>query len=121
MIARFSDPSETYRRIELDARVEGADGAGLTRVCLEKAIGELSRAGPANRTGNRAVRNEALTKASAAIAALIKGVDQANPLREPLLHLYESAIHAVRGALSDYRQDVIDRVGTDLDDILKIL
>ena len=44
MLAVLDDPVTTYRRVEFDARVEGSDGAALTRLCLERAIGEIARA-----------------------------------------------------------------------------
>lgn len=113
-------PAEIYRRVELDARVEGSDGIGLTRLCLDEAIGELDRARQAHARGNFPARNDALSCASVRISALRNGVAQDNPLRGPLQHLYGSAEHAVRLAIANYRPEVLARVRQDLSDIRDI-
>ena len=115
------DPAAAYRRIELDARVEGSDALELARVCLDEAIAQLRRAALAEARGNRFARNDALMRAAAGIAALQRGVARDNPLRGPLLTLYGSAELAVRAALADYRRAVLDRVSDDLRDIRALL
>lgn len=117
MLPLAQDPAAAYRKVELDARVEGSDGAGLTRLCLEESIAELARAHLAQARGDRLLRNHALTRAASGIAALSRGVAQDNPLRGPLLALYGAAEHAVRAALLDFRVDVLARVKQDLVDI----
>ncbi|GAA4045155.1 flagellar protein FliS [Parerythrobacter jejuensis] len=121
MMFQSPDPTEAYRKIEFDARIEGSNGIGLTRLCLERALTELDRAQSAYARGNRQAWGTALTRAASGITALSAGVDSANPLREPLVHLYDSAALAVRAAVTNYRQDVMDRVRRDLEDILAIL
>lgn len=121
MLARPLPPSEAYRRIELDARVEGADGAGLTRLCLERAIEELNRAELAHRRDDRTGRIDALTRAAAAVTGLERGVAENNPLRDPLRQLYGSSAHTLRSVLVEYRQDVVDHVRGDLSDIATLL
>ena len=44
MVQVIDDPATAYRRVALDARVEGSDGAELTRLCLEQALAEIARA-----------------------------------------------------------------------------
>jgi flagellin-specific chaperone FliS len=110
-----------HRRIELDARVEGADGLGLTALCLERALGEIARAQYAHQRGERARRIDALTRAAAALTGLERGVSADNPLSQPLRQLYGSAAHALRAGLIDYRADVVERVRTDLAGIAALL
>lgn len=121
MLARQLHPTEAYRRVELDARVEGADGVELTRLCLERALGELDRARRAYGRRDHPTQSDALTRAGASLSALAAGVEHSNPLREPLLHLYGSAEAAVRMANVQFQEDVLIRVQTDLRDILALL
>ena len=37
-------PTAAYRRVALDARIEGAAGAALARICLEEAVAALGQA-----------------------------------------------------------------------------
>lgn len=121
MVPLPQDPAATYRRVELDARVEGSDALGLTRVCLDEAIAQLRRAELAHGRGNRVACNEALARAAAGIVALQRGIDPGNPLRGPLLTLYGSAELAVRVAMADYRPGMLARVSQDLQDIRALL
>lgn len=121
MLARPLPPSEAYRRIELDARVEGADGMGLTALCLERAVDEIARAEHAHRRGDRASRIDALTRAAAAVTGLERGVANDNPLRESLRQLYGAAAMALRGSLIDHREEVVARVRNDLAEIAALL
>jgi flagellin-specific chaperone FliS len=121
MLARPLPPAEAYRRIELDARVEGADGIGLTVLCLERALAEITHADLAHRRADRKQRTEALTRAAAAVTGLERGVSADNPLCEPLRHLYGSAARALHGALTGYRSDVVERVRIDLEGIAALL
>lgn len=121
MMYRCAKPADVYRRVELDARVEGSDGIGLTRLCLDEAIIELERAELANARGNFSARNDALARASSGIAALHRGVSKYNPLREPLLHLYGSAEQTVRSAIARYEADILARVQQDLRDIRAVI
>lgn len=117
MLPRPCLPCDIYRRVELDARVEGADGIGLTRLCLERALSELDRANRAYGRGDRGIVCDALTRAASSVAGLSRGVVDSNPMRGPLLHLYGAAETAIRGCVSNYREDVLERVKTDLRDI----
>lgn len=111
------DPAQAYRRVALDARVEGGDGVELARLCLEEAVAALARARHADASGDLARRNRALARAAGALAALGQGVARDNPLRGPLLELYGAGERAVRAAMGDYREDVLARVALDLADI----
>jgi len=117
MLYHSTRPADIYRRVELDARVEGSNGIGLTRFCLDEAISEIERATFAHARNNTRARNEALTRAASGISALHRGVAQDNPMHGPLTHLYGAAERALRGAVINYRPETLARVQEDLRDI----
>ena len=118
MLALLEDPATTYRRVEFDARIEGSDGAGLTRLCLERAISDI---GSARRTADRVCRSEALARAGAALLALLEGVASDNPLRRPLLSFYGSARARVLAGIRVSDPEDLARVEQDLKDVLALL
>ncbi len=85
------DPSEAYRRVDFDARVQGADSRQLVDLCLEQVAGSLGRAVHAANRGDNGAKSAALTRAVAALTALQMGVDPAAPTGEALLQLYQAA------------------------------
>lgn len=118
MLALLEDPAATYRRVEFDARVEGSDGVGLTRLCLERAVGALNQA-CASRC--RATRADALGQAGAALLALREGVAPDNPLRTPLVQFYGSARAAVMASVARFDEARLEAVERDLVDVLALL
>lgn len=118
MLALLDDPATTYRRVEFDARVEGSDGAGLTRLCLERAIAALGRARMADDRGTRA---DAMGQAGAALLALREGVAPDNPLRTPLVQFYGSARAEVMASLVRLDVDRLGAIERDLVDVLALL
>ena len=118
MLALLDDPAATYRRVEFDARVEGSDGAGLTRLCLERAI-EAIAAARAART--RGVRAESLGQAASALFALREGVAPDNPLRTALVQFYGGARTEVMACVVRFDGARLEAVGRDLSDILALL
>ena len=71
----LQSPSAAYRRVELDARVDGANPRQLVALCYEKLDAALSTALFADRTGDVAARSKAVTQALAAVTALSLGVE----------------------------------------------
>lgn len=116
MLAVLDDPVTIYRRVEFDARIEGSDGAALTRLCLERAIGDIARARAAP---DRTTRADALAGAGAALLALMEGVAPDNPLRRPLLEFYGGVRARVLatlavpddGSLAEAERDLLDVLG----------
>lgn len=110
------NPSEAYRRVDFDARVNGADPRQLLDLCLEQLTGSLASAMFAQQNGDNAAKSAALTRAVAALTALQMGVDTSNPTGPALMHLYQSARKAVLDSainfnaaqLSTIRQDFIE-------------
>lgn len=118
MIAVLDDPATTYRRVEFDARIEGSDGAALTRLCLERAIAEIARARSAP---DRTTRADALASAGAALLALVEGVAPDNPLRRPLLEFYGGVRARVLGSLAKPDDAALAQAGRDLADVLTLV
>ncbi|WP_408591299.1 flagellar export chaperone FliS [Novosphingobium sp.] len=110
------DPSEAYRRVDFDARVNGADSRQLVDLCLEQLAGSIGRAIYADAQGDSAAKSAALTRAVSALTALQLGVDATHPAGEALLTLYRSAKTSVldcvvrfdAARLSTIRQDFIE-------------
>ncbi|WP_298166777.1 flagellar protein FliS [Novosphingobium sp.] len=111
------DPSETYRRVDFDARVKGASSLQLVALCLEQAAGSLGRAIYAQEHGDNSAKSAALTRAVAAITALELGVDTANPVSQPLLQLYQAARRTILDNALRFDARQLETIRTDLLDI----
>ncbi len=118
MLALLEDPAATYRRVEFDARVEGSDGAGLTRLCLERAIGAI---GQARNAKAHHVRADALGQAASALFALREGVALDNPLRNALVQFYGGARAEVMACVVRFDPARLEEVKRDLSDVLALL
>lgn len=118
MLATLDNPAATYRRVEFDARIEGSDGAALTRLCLERAIAEIARARSA---ADRTTRSDALAGAGAALLALVEGVAPDNPLRRPLLEFYGGVRAGVLATLTRPDDATLAQAERDLSDVLGVL
>ena len=86
---RAVDPHEAYRRVELDARVAGSQGADLTRLCLREVDTALGQALWAQDNQRPDVRRRALERAQNGLGALRLGVDRQSPVAPALLAFYE--------------------------------
>lgn len=118
----FTDPREAYRRIEIDARVEGgADPADLVHLCYEQVIGGLGLAIIADERKDPAARSKALTCALSAITALDMGVDRSASLAAALLRLYGSARRAILDSVVSFDGELLGRVRQDFVDIARAL
>ena len=116
MLAR--NPAAAYRRVELDARIETADAAGLTRICLEEAVAALGQALLALERTPDAVPREALERAQTITLWLARSVAPAHPLRESLVTFYGGLARQIGGNLLRARAEEIARVRGDLADLL---
>jgi hypothetical protein len=109
-------PQETYRRIDLDARVTGGDPRELVALSFEQLIGALGTSVTASERGDNALKSRSLTQALSAIVALEMGIAGDHAVTGALRHFYEaarrtvldSAIRFDRDALAGLRQDFID-------------
>jgi flagellar protein FliS len=90
-------PNEAYRRVDFDARVEGADPKHLVGMCYEQLVSSLGSAIFAQERGDNSLKSQSLTRALSAVTALQLGVSGENETAQALRHLYE----ATRRALLD--------------------
>ena len=99
------NPQEAYRRVDLDARVAGADPRQLVTLCYEQLSAALASALFAHESGNNQARSQAITRALSAITALQLGVAGDEGVAGSLHQFYAS----VRGALLDAALDFAPR------------
>lgn len=115
------DPSEAYRRVDFDARVQGADSRQLVDLCLEQVAGSLGRAIHAAERGDNYAKSAALTRAVSALTALQLGVNPDAPMGEALLQLYLSARTTVLDNVLDFQPAKLDQIRNDFIEIRQAL
>ena len=109
-------PHEAYRRVDFDARVEGADPRHLVGLCYEQLVSSLGSAIFAQERGDNSLKSQALTRALSATTALQLGVAGEDSMAQALRHLYEATRRAIldsaldfdAGKLTTIRQDFIE-------------
>ncbi|MEP7222263.1 MAG: flagellar protein FliS [Novosphingobium sp.] len=115
MLARHT-PQEAYRRVEMDARVNGSDARQLVSLCYEQMISALGSALHAAGHGDNRGKSAAMTRAMASLTALQLGVSGDTGVAAALRHFYESARRTLLDnvlafdavAVSVLRQDFIN-------------
>jgi len=112
------NPAAAYRRVELDARIEAAGAADLTRICLEEAIAALGQALLALERTPQAVPRERLERAQTILLWLARSVAPAHPLRESLVTFYAGLASQIAASFVRPRSEDIARVRDDLNDLL---
>ncbi len=111
------DPSEAYRRVDFDARVQGADSRQLVDLCLEQVAGSLGRAVHAAGRGDNGAKSAALTRAVAALTALQKGVDPDAPTGGALLQLYQAARTSILDNVLNFQPQTLLTIRQDFIEI----
>lgn len=112
------NPASTYRRIDLDARIEAASGAELTRICLEEAIAALGLALQALGRNPDVVPREPLARAQGIALWLARGVDAGHPMRGALVQFYGGIASGIGANLRACRAEDVARLRGDLQDLL---
>ncbi len=85
------NPSEAYRRVDFDARVEGADPRTLVMLCYESLVSSLGTALFAHDRGDNRAKSAALTRAVSALTALLLGIEGQEGISAHLRAFYEAA------------------------------
>lgn len=116
MRARLS-PHEAYRRVDFDARVNGAGPAELVHLCFEQLIGALGTAIHAHAIGEIALRSRSMTRALTAITALQMGVSGEDGMAGALNQLYRSARRTVLDSATSFDAARITTLRTDFIEI----
>lgn len=112
------NPAAAYRRVELDARIEAAGAADLTRICLEQAIAALGEAMAALERQPNRVPHEPLSRAQAIALWLAGSVAPDHPLRVSLIQFYGGQADAIRRGLIAPDARLVGEVRGDFADLL---
>lgn len=86
-----TSPVEAYRRVDFDARVNGARPAELVHLCYEHLVSALGTAIHADRNGDNGLKSRSITRALTAVTALQMGVNAESGMAGALTQLYEGA------------------------------
>lgn len=110
-------PHEAYRRVEFDARVSGADPAGLVLVCFDQFGQSLAAALGGNQAGDNQRRSAGLTGALTAITALQLGIDGAVGIAASLTQFYDAARHTLLGNVLNFDAAAIGSLRNDFSEV----
>ena len=111
------NPSEAYRRIDFDARVEGADPRTLVMLCYESLVSSLGTALFAHDRGDNRAKSAALTRAVSALTALLLGIEGQEGISAHLRAFYEAARRRVLDNVIAFSPDQIVQVREDIREI----
>jgi len=111
-------PAATYRKVELDARIEASGGADLTRICLEEAEAALGQALIALGR-SQAVPTASLTRAQSIMLWLAGSVAPAHPLYAALRQFYGGLASQIGACLQQADAAEVARIQNDIRDLLE--
>lgn len=110
-------PQETYRRVDFDARVAGADPRQLVALCYEQLIAALGSAIYAAESADNALKSASLTRALAALTALQLGISPEQALAPALTRLYTAARRELLDSAVTFDAARVGKVRDDFRDI----
>jgi flagellin-specific chaperone FliS len=111
------NPREAYRRIDVEARIAGADGRELMALCFEQLTDALGAALLASERGDNAMKSRALTRALSSVTALRMGVSGEGGVAEALRAFWENARRILLDSALDLNRDRLEMLRTDCRDI----
>src|SRR6185369_3483799 len=120
MIARRT-PDAVYRRVDFDARVNGADPMELVGLCYEHLVAALGSALFAHDRKDNAAKSAALTRAVSALTALQLGVKGTEGVAAALLQFYGAAKSALLDSVLAFDPVRIREVRADILEIASAL
>lgn len=112
------NPAATYRRIELDARIEASGRADLTRICLEEAEGALGQA-LALLDRSQTVPRDPLARAQSIMVWLAQSVAPGHPLGATLRQFYGGLASQIGGNILQPDAAALRQVMNDIRDLLE--
>ncbi|TCM18849.1 flagellar protein FliS [Novosphingobium sp. PhB165] len=118
---RQQNPNDAYRRVDFDARVNGAKPADLVHLCYEHLVAALGTAIHAERIGDNALRSRSLTRALTAITALQLGISGESSMAAALNQLYEAARRTVLDSAISFDSRQIGTLRKDFEEIGRAL
>jgi len=114
-------PSAAYARVDLDARIEAASSADLTRICLEEAVAALGQALIALERQPESAPREPLSRAHGIALYLARSVAPDNPMRGALVTFYGGLTDTISRNMVQARYSEIASVRGDFADLLGAL
>lgn len=119
MLALRNTPADTYRRIEFDARVSGADQRQLVTLLVEELIATLQSALFAHKHGHNQRKSAAMTRAVAVLTTLELGVatDSGDGIGSVLLQFYRAAKRTILDSVVRFDVGAIERLHDDFDEV----
>jgi len=112
-----NSPSEAYRRVDFDARVEGADHVELVRLCIDQLVGALGTAIFAQRNNDNVLKSQSLTRALSAATALQMGVSGDGGVAQALRHVYEAAKRTILDCVLNFDAEKLAGIRDDFREI----
>lgn len=120
MLGRMT-PDEAYRRVDFDARVNGADGSELVHVCLEQLVGALGTAVHAHAIADTGLRSRSMSRALTAITALQMGVSGDTGIASALNQVYGAARQTILSSSTSFSSEQIGQLRTDFLEIARAM
>lgn len=111
------DPYSAYRRVEFDARVNGATSEQLVHICFDQLISALSTALLAHDRKDATLKSASLTRALASLTALQMGVDPENTMAKTLVGFYAAARKSVIDCSLYFDAECLRTIRGDFTDI----
>lgn len=118
MLHHSQNPRDAYRRVELDARIEGSSGAKLAQICLEAIVQSLGHARIASARGDRIAAKDALSRALSVILGLDRALDTDNPIAGAMHEFYAGATAQIRHSIRQYDDAAMAQLTVDFTEIL---
>ena len=112
-----TSPHEAYRRVDFDARVNGAKPAELVHLCYEHLVSALGTAIHADRNGDNGLKSRSMTRALTAVTALQMGVNAGSGMAAALTQLYEGARRTILDCAITFDEDRIAALRSDFAEI----
>ena len=109
----------TYRKVDLDARIEASSGEALTLICLEEAVASLGQVIAAIENKPEQIPREALSRAHGIAIWLARSVSSDNPLSGPLIQFYGGVAATIARNLTHSSPLELARTRDDLNDLLQ--
>lgn len=117
MLDTRQSPAETYRKVELDARIEGTNGPKLGLLCLDAVIDALDRALAADSSRASPLRRSSLVKANTVALGLLRSVDTSNSTGAALAEFYRTASHIIAQSMKGFDAETIGALRDDFSEI----
>lgn len=116
MLGRVS-PHEAYRRVDFDARVNGADSTELVHLCFEHLVGALGTALHADAIGDGELKSRSMTRALTAVTALQMGVAGNSGIASALNQVYAAARRTILDSATNFAREKIAELRNDFQEI----